>query len=72
MSASKLGIAAEKVIATVHLHGNTSAASIPFGAVGGGRRRPHQGRATLSCWRLSAEGLPGARPYCDGKLIEIA
>jgi 3-oxoacyl-[acyl-carrier-protein] synthase-3 len=30
MSASKLGIAAEKVIATVHLHGNTSAASIPL------------------------------------------
>jgi 3-oxoacyl-[acyl-carrier-protein] synthase-3 len=30
MSAAKLGIAAEKVIATVHLHGNTSAASIPL------------------------------------------
>ncbi len=30
MSASKLGIAPEKVIATVHLHGNTSAASIPL------------------------------------------
>ena len=30
MSAHKLGIAPEKVIATVHLHGNTSAASIPL------------------------------------------
>lgn len=30
MSAIKLGIAPEKVIATVHLHGNTSAASIPL------------------------------------------
>jgi 3-oxoacyl-[acyl-carrier-protein] synthase III len=30
MSAAKLGIAAEKIIATVHLHGNTSAASIPL------------------------------------------
>ena len=30
MSAAKLGIAPEKVIATVHLHGNTSAASIPL------------------------------------------
>jgi 3-oxoacyl-[acyl-carrier-protein] synthase-3 len=30
MSAQKLGIAPEKVIATVHLHGNTSAASIPL------------------------------------------
>ena len=29
-SAQKLGIAPEKVIATVHLHGNTSAASIPL------------------------------------------
>lgn len=30
MSAQKLGIAPEKVIATVHLHGNTSAASVPL------------------------------------------
>lgn len=30
MSAHKLGIAPEKVIATVHLHGNTSAASVPL------------------------------------------
>ncbi|BBU61867.1 3-oxoacyl-[acyl-carrier-protein] synthase 3 [Methylosinus sp. C49] len=30
MSATKLGIAPEKVVATVHLHGNTSAASIPL------------------------------------------
>ncbi len=30
MSAAKLGIAPEKVVATVHLHGNTSAASIPL------------------------------------------
>ena len=29
-SAQKLGIAAEKVVTTVHLHGNTSAASIPL------------------------------------------
>ena len=30
MSAAKLGIAPEKVVATVHMHGNTSAASIPL------------------------------------------
>lgn len=30
MSAHKLGIAPEKVITTVHLHGNTSAASVPL------------------------------------------
>lgn len=30
MSAAKLGIAPEKIVATVHLHGNTSAASIPL------------------------------------------
>ena len=29
-SAQKLGIAPEKVVTTVHLHGNTSAASIPL------------------------------------------
>jgi 3-oxoacyl-[acyl-carrier-protein] synthase-3 len=40
MSAAKLGIAPEKVVATVHLHGNTSAASIPLAlsvAAGDGR-----------------------------------
>jgi 3-oxoacyl-[acyl-carrier-protein] synthase-3 len=40
MSAAKLHIAPEKIIATVHLHGNTSAASIPLAlsvAVGDGR-----------------------------------
>jgi len=40
MSAAKLGITPEKVVATVHLHGNTSAASIPLAlsvAVGDGR-----------------------------------
>jgi 3-oxoacyl-[acyl-carrier-protein] synthase-3 len=40
MSAAKLGIAPQKVIATVHLHGNTSAASIPLAlsvAAGDGR-----------------------------------
>lgn len=39
-SAQKLGIAPEKVVTTVHLHGNTSAASIPLAlsvAVGDGR-----------------------------------
>jgi len=30
MSAHKLGVAPEKIVATVHLHGNTSAASIPL------------------------------------------
>jgi 3-oxoacyl-[acyl-carrier-protein] synthase III len=43
MSASKLGIAPEKVVATVHLHGNTSAASIPLAltaAVRDGRIKP--------------------------------
>jgi 3-oxoacyl-[acyl-carrier-protein] synthase-3 len=30
MSAQKLGIAPQKVVATVHLHGNTSAASVPL------------------------------------------
>jgi 3-oxoacyl-[acyl-carrier-protein] synthase-3 len=39
-SARKLGIADEKVVTTVHLHGNTSAASVPLAlsiAVGDGR-----------------------------------
>jgi 3-oxoacyl-[acyl-carrier-protein] synthase III len=39
-SAKKLGIAEEKVVITVHLHGNTSAASVPLAlaqAVGDGR-----------------------------------
>jgi 3-oxoacyl-[acyl-carrier-protein] synthase III len=39
-SARKLGIAEEKVVTTVHLHGNTSAASVPLAlsvAVGDGR-----------------------------------
>jgi 3-oxoacyl-[acyl-carrier-protein] synthase III len=43
MSAQKLGIAPEKVIATVHLHGNTSAASVPLAlsvAVADGRIKP--------------------------------
>lgn len=42
MSAQKLGIAPQKVIATVHLHGNTSAASVPLAlsvAVADGRIR---------------------------------
>jgi 3-oxoacyl-[acyl-carrier-protein] synthase-3 len=42
MSAAKLGIAPEKIVATVHLHGNTSAASIPLAlaaAAGDGRIR---------------------------------
>jgi 3-oxoacyl-[acyl-carrier-protein] synthase-3 len=42
MSAQKLGIAPDKVIATVHLHGNTSAASVPLAlsaAVADGRIR---------------------------------
>ena len=42
-SASKLGIAPEKVVATVQLHANTSAASIPLAlhqACGDGRIRP--------------------------------
>jgi len=40
MSAAKLGIAPQKVVTTVHLHGNTSAASVPLAlaaAVGDGR-----------------------------------
>jgi 3-oxoacyl-[acyl-carrier-protein] synthase-3 len=41
-SARKLGIAEEKVVTTVNLHGNTSAASVPLAlsvAVGDGRIR---------------------------------
>ncbi|MEO9614626.1 MAG: beta-ketoacyl-ACP synthase III [Nitratireductor sp.] len=41
-SARKLGIAEDKVVTTVHLHGNTSAASVPLAlgcAVGDGRIR---------------------------------
>ena len=41
-SAKKLGIAEDKVVTTVHLHGNTSAASVPLAlgcAVGDGRIR---------------------------------
>jgi 3-oxoacyl-[acyl-carrier-protein] synthase-3 len=42
-SAEKLGISPSKVITTVHLHGNTSAASIPLAlslACGDGRIKP--------------------------------
>ncbi len=42
-SAHKLGIAPEKIVATVDKHGNTSAASIPLAlavAVGDGRIKP--------------------------------
>jgi 3-oxoacyl-[acyl-carrier-protein] synthase III len=44
-TAKKLGLPKEKLIATVHHHGNTSAASIPLAldeAVGDGRIRPGQ------------------------------
>ena len=41
-SAKKLGIAEEKVVITVELHGNTSAASVPLALVGRRRGRPHQ------------------------------
>jgi 3-oxoacyl-[acyl-carrier-protein] synthase III len=43
MSAQKLGIAPEKIVATVQAHGNTSAASIPLAlsvAVADGRMKP--------------------------------
>jgi 3-oxoacyl-[acyl-carrier-protein] synthase-3 len=44
-TAKKLGLPAERMIATVHEHGNTSAASIPLAldvAVRDGRIRPGQ------------------------------
>ena len=41
-SAKKLGIPLEKVVVTVDMHGNTSAALDPAGTFGGGRRRTHQ------------------------------
>ena len=41
-SAHKLHIAPQKVVLTVDLHGNTSAASIPLALCGRGRRRAHQ------------------------------
>ena len=39
MTAHKLGVPTERVVVTVQDHGNTSAASIPAGAVGRARRR---------------------------------
>lgn len=53
-SAKRLGLPMEKVVTTVHLHGNTSAASIPLAldyAVRGGLIRPGQ--------RIAAEGIGG-------------
>ncbi len=45
-SAKKLGIAPEKVVITVDLHGNTSAASIPLAlAVAAGDGRDQEGRS---------------------------
>ena len=41
-SAKKLGIAEEKVVVTVDLHGNTSAASVPLALSTAVARRPHQ------------------------------
>ena len=43
-SAQKLGIAPEKVVKTVQLHGNTSAASIPLALDGRVRGRANQAR----------------------------
>ena len=57
-SAKKLGIAEQKVVVTVDLHGNTSAASVPLALVGGRRRRPHQ------------EGRPGPARG-DGRRLHL-
>ena len=43
-TARKMGIPMDHVIVTVQDHGNTSAASIPLGAIGGGHQRPDQTR----------------------------
>ena len=64
-SARKLGIAEEKVVTTVNLHGNTSAASVPLAlsvAVADGRIK----KATSSCSKRWAAALPGARCCCAG------
>ena len=42
----QLNIPEEKVFVNIEKYGNTSAASVPMALVGGGRRRPHPGRAT--------------------------
>ena len=62
-TASKLGIPG-KVISTVAVHGNTSAASCPWPrkAVRDGRIK----KGDLVLWKLWVEGLPGAPPFSGG------
>ena len=58
-TARKLGIPAAKVVSTVALHGNTSAASVPLAlatAVNDGRIK----QVGLCCSKPWAAGLPGA------------
>ena len=59
-SARKLGIAEEKVVTTVDLHGNTSAASVPL-ALRSRSPTAASRRATWCCSRRWAAASPGAR-----------
>ena len=67
-SAKKLGIADEKVVITVDLHGNTSAASVPL-ALAVASRTAASSRATSCCSRRWAAASPGARCWCAGSMI---
>ena len=55
----------EKVVMTVDLHGNTSAASVPL-ALSSRSRTAASRRAIWCCWRRWAAASPGARRCCAG------
>ena len=65
-SAKKLGIAEQQG----RLDGRPARQHLgrldPAGARRGGARRPHQARATSSCWRRWAAASPGARRWSAG------
>jgi len=69
-SAHKLHIAPQKVVLTVDLHGNTSAASIPLAlsvAVKDGRVK----KAIWCCWKRWAAASPGFRAAALVTLSQI-
>ena len=66
-SAHKLHIAPQKVVLTVDLHGNTSAASIPLALVGGRQGRPRQERRSGAARSHGRRLHLGLRAACAGK-----
>jgi 3-oxoacyl-[acyl-carrier-protein] synthase-3 len=59
-TAKKLHLPPDKVVVTVHEHGNTSAASIPL-ALDHGVRAARSSRARRCCWKAWAAASPGVR-----------